>query len=167
MPSFTTFDLSTLILTVKTNGKSFAGTYSLDFVASLNPNLRSTSTFTLKLTLFPYPNTDAPKFAKILTSPITLALGAEIIVPIPKVKDADDDSIETSLWCLESKLLTQSIPGFITYDSTNSELTLKPTDEQYLGTHNLIFNLTDLNMNPKTRLVPFDVIVTRYDLKAL
>ncbi len=113
----------------------------------------------------PYLNTDAPKFRGSVKSPVTVILYSEKVIKLPKIYDPDDDTFTMTV---KFDGLTTMPLGFVTFDPATGTFKVSPTEESQLGKHKIKIEISDEHTwTPKKRVVEIEVLVDRFDMKAL
>jgi len=150
---------------IMTKNVLLIGSYNLELAAYLNPYLRTVFGIRLKLEELPFPNLDAPKFRGSVQTELKVILNSEKIYKHPRVYDPDDDTY-TIVVLFNGNLTFPD--GFASYDPASGTFKFTPTEESQLGKHKITIELADQHpFQPKKRKVQIDVIVERYDMRAI
>ena len=78
----------------------------------MNPDHFVSAPFTLTLTPFPYPNTDAPRLTKSILSPIIINLGDSYNLALSKIKDVDEDDFIVTVNYISSGI-SSKLPSWV------------------------------------------------------
>jgi hypothetical protein len=104
------------------------------------------------------PNTDAPRFKGSVEKIVTVFIGLEKTIKIPKTYDPDYDSFNITFF-FNGK---QELPEGFSYEKSSRVFSIVTRDESLIGKHKINIELKDLHRwDPKKRLITIDLEIKK------